>query len=167
MQTLGPPDTHFLSAAIGWLELGNVREAKTELERIAPAMQSAPDVLEVRWAILAEEKNWDEALLVARSLVELAPERCSGWLHRAYAARRAAGGSVQTAWDALRPAYEKFREEPIVPYNLACYACQMSRLEEAREWLERAVRAGGKAKIKTMALNDDDLEPLWEEIRKM
>ena len=31
MQSLGPPDTHFLSAAVGWCELGSVAEAKVEL----------------------------------------------------------------------------------------------------------------------------------------
>jgi Flp pilus assembly protein TadD len=164
VQTIEPPDTHYLSAAIGWLELGSVREAKAELNRIT--MQNAPDVLEVRWAILAEEKNWDQAIEAARRLVETAPERSSGWLHRAYATRRATGGSVQAAREALLPAFEKFPQEPTIPFNLACYASQLGQLEEARQWLRRATDAGGKEKIKSMALNDSDLEPLWEEIRR-
>jgi len=167
MQPLAPPDTHFLSAAVGWYELGNLEEAKAELEKVAPATQNHPEVLEVRWLVHAQEKNWDEGLAVAEKLVGSAPERSSGWLHRAYALRRVQSGGLQTALDALLPAFEKFPKEPTIPYNLACYTCQMRRLDEARQWLERAVKIAGKEKIKCMALNDDDLEPLWEEIKRL
>jgi hypothetical protein len=50
---------------------------------------------------------------------------------------------------------------------LSCYACQLKQLDLAREWLQRAVTAGGKEKIKRMALKDTDLEPLWAEIRQL
>jgi len=167
MQSLGPPDTHFLSAAAGWCELGSIAEAKVELERIAPVLRHHPDVLEVRWRIHAQEKNWEEGLAAAEKLVEVAPQRSAGWLHRAYALRRAQRGGLQAAWDVLLPAVEKFPKEPIIPYNLSCYACQLGRLDQARQWLQRAVKVAGKEKIKFMALNDDDLAPLWEEIKKL
>ena len=147
--------------------MGNLEEAKGELAKVAAAAQNHPDVLEVRWLIHAQEKNWDRGLAVAEKLFELAPERSSGWLHRAYALRRVKGGGLQAAWDALLPAFEKFPKEPTIPYNLACYACQLRRLDEARQWLERAVKIAGKEKIKFMALNDDDLEPLWQEIKRL
>ena len=166
MQSLGPPDTHFLSAAVGWWELGNVTEAKAELDRIAPLLRDHPDVLEVRWLIHAQDKNWEEGFTVAEKLVEVAPERSSGWLHRAYALRRVRRGGLQAASDVLLPAFERFPEEPIIPYNLACYACQLGRLEQARQWLQRAVKVAGKERIKFMALNDDDLALLWVEIKK-
>src|SRR5213596_3015049 len=167
MQPLGPPDAHFLSAAAGWFELGNIAEAKAELVKVAPAYRNHADVLEVRWLIHAQEKNWEEGLAVAEKLVEVAPQRSSGWLHRAYALRRAQRGGLQAAWDVLLPAVEKFPEEPIIAYNLSCYACQLERLDQARQWLQRAVKVAGKEKIKFMALNDDDLAPLWEEIKKL
>ena len=63
-------------------------------------------------------------------------------------------------------AAEAFPKESIIPFNLACYACQMRQLEEARAWLRRALKIGGKQKIKQLALDDPDLQPLWEEIRK-
>jgi len=132
MQPLSPPDTHFLSAAAGWYELGNITEAKAELERISPALREHPDVLELRWLVHAQEKNWEQGLEVAEKLVEIAPERSSGWLHRAYALRRVKRGGLQTAWDALLPTVEKFPKEPTIPYNLSCYACQMGRMDEAR-----------------------------------
>jgi hypothetical protein len=167
MQPLLPPDTHCLSAAIGWFELGNPDEAELELGHIRPACQHHPDVLEVRWLICAELQRWDQGLEVARQLVANAPERVSGWLHQAYALRRAPGGSIQKAWDALLPAAQKFPTEPIIPFNLACYAAQLHQLDTARTWLQQAMTLGEKAQIKQMALRDSDLETLWPEIRAL
>ena len=167
MQKLEPPDTHHFSAAIGWLELGNLAEARAELALISSGRQEHPEVLEVRWLVAAEGKRWEEGLQVARALLRGAPERSFGWLHQAYALRRVPGGGVQKAWEALLPASDKFPKEPTIPFNLACYACQLRQLDAAREWLKRAAAVGGKAKIKRMALNDSDLELLWEEIRQL
>jgi hypothetical protein len=164
MQKLEPPDTHHFSAAIGWLELGNPAEAAAELSQISAAQQEHADVLEIRWMVAAEQKRWEEGLRVAEILLERAPKRSSGWLHRAYALRRVPGSSVAKAWEALLPAFEKFPKECIIPYNLACYACQMEQLDTARVWLERAARIGGKEKIKRMALEDADLKPLRDVI---
>ena len=88
MKPIEPPDAHCLSAAIGWLELGNPGEAKAELALISTAGQTHPDVLEARWLVCAEQKAWAEALEAARVLTEAAPNRASGWLHLAYALRR-------------------------------------------------------------------------------
>ena len=72
---------------------------------------------------------------------------------------------MEKAWDALLPAAEKFPKEPVIPYNLACYACQLQKLEDARSWLKRAIEIGGKERMKEMALEDPDLQPLWKEIQ--
>ena len=165
MKPIEPPDKHCLSAAIGWLELGNPGEAKAELALISPAGQTRPDVLEVRWLVCAEEKAWADALAAAQDLVKTAPDRAIGWLHQAYALRRVPDGSVKRAWDTLLPVAERFPKEPTIPYNLACYACQMQDLDAARQWLVRALAIGDREHMKSMALADPDLEPLWEEIR--
>jgi tetratricopeptide (TPR) repeat protein len=159
-------DQFTLSAAIGWLELGNPAEARAELERLSPETRSSPDALEIEWAICAEEKNWSRGLSAAERLIEVEPDRPSGWLHRSYATRRAAGG-VGKAMELLLPASAQFPEEPLIPYNLACYACQLGRLEEARTWLRRALAVGGVETFKQLALGDADLEPLWAELDAM
>jgi len=167
MRMLEPPEIHYLSAATGWLGLGNPGEAKAELEKIGAAFQNHPDVLELRWWICAEQDRWQEGLQIARSLLHHAPERSSGWLHQAYALRRVPEGNVKAAWKALLPAFDKFPKESIISFNLSCYACQMELLDAARVWLKRALVLGGKTKIKQMALRDPDLKPLWDEIREM
>jgi tetratricopeptide (TPR) repeat protein len=165
LEPLEPPDTHYLSAAIGWMELGNCKEAKAELAMVSPGLTSHPNVLEVTWAISASEQNWSQALRAAEALVASEPDRASAWLHRAYALRRAPGGGLKAAWDALLPAVDRFPKEATIPYNLACYACQLARLEEARQWLRRALAVGNSGKIKAMAAADSDLEILWKEVK--
>jgi tetratricopeptide (TPR) repeat protein len=166
MNKLAPPESHHVSAALGWLGLGNVAEAKAELAQIGNANQNHPDVLEARWLIAADGGSWIEALQIAREILHYAPESPSGWLHQAYALRRVPDGSVKKAWTALLPAFDKFPQEAIISYNLSCYACQMKQLDAARTWFKRALVIGGKDNIKRMALNDPDLEPLWAEIKQ-
>jgi hypothetical protein len=121
-------------------------------------------VLEARWLLCAHEKNWRDALTVAERELASVSKAPSGWLHRAYALRRVDGGGLESAWDALLPAAEKFPKEPVIAFNLACYACQLNDLAAARTWLQRAMKIGGKEAIRKMALADEDLKPLWPEI---
>jgi tetratricopeptide (TPR) repeat protein len=167
VQVLEPYDIHRLNAAVGWLGLNCPAEARVELDAIAPAHQSHPAVLEARWLLLAHEKNWQDALAVAERELAAVPEQASGWLHRAYALRRVAGGGLAPAWDALLPAAEKFPTEAVIAYNLSCYACQLNNMDVARLWFNRAVEVGSKDAIQKMALADDDLKPLWAEIENM
>jgi tetratricopeptide (TPR) repeat protein len=165
MRKLTPPDNHHLNAATGWLELGNAAEAKAELARISSANRSHSGVLEVNWQICAAEKNWPAALATARNLVQLDPENVSGWIHQSYSLHEMK--RTQEALDLLLPIIEKFPGVSTIPYNLACYACQLGDLEPARNWLAKAVKIRGKEDIRKVALADADLRQLWEEIRKL
>ncbi len=167
MRRLEPPDTHFLSAAVGWLGLGNVAEAEAELSQLSQSALMHPDVLETRWLICAEQKRWDKGLELAQALIKRAPRRASGWLHQAYALRRLPDGGLKKAWDALLPAFEKFPDEPTIPFNLSCYACQMRQIDLARTWLKRAAQIGGKEYIRRLALTDPDLEPIRDDVSKL
>ena len=165
--SLEPPDTHYLLHAVGWIELGNVAEAKVELAQISSEQQAHPDVLEVRWLVCAEEKQWEAGLQVAQKLLENAPDRASGWLHQAYALRRVPAGGLHQAWEALLTASEKFPRVEIIAYNLSCYACQMNELDAARLWFKRALSIGDREQVKSRALQDADLAPLWDEIKAL
>jgi len=167
MHSLPPPDSHRLRAATGWLELGCPKDAVVELDAIQPSHQKHPDVLELRWQLHAKALEWTAAANAARTLVARAPERVTGWLHHAYALRRTPDGNVQLAFDALLPAVDRFPDKAIVPYNLACYACQLDRPAEALAWLDRAFKVGNKAELKRMAREDEDLKSLWSNIEKL
>ena len=75
MRTIAPPDSHYFSAAVGWLELGNAAEAKVELARVSPELQDHPEVLEVAWSVESQLGDWVRALAAARRLVAVEPGR--------------------------------------------------------------------------------------------
>jgi len=52
-------------------------------------------------------------------------------------------------------------------YNLACYACQLGRLEEAVLCLKQVLAQAGKKDMRQLALEDPDLKLLWEQIREL
>lgn len=166
MKPIGPPDSHHFNAACGWLELGNRADARAELDLISAEHQQHPVVLDLRWSLCVGEQQWDEAFRVAQALITVLPDDAGGWLHGAYSLRRMKGGGLEQAQALLLPAAEKFPTEPVIAFNLACYACQLHQLDDARRWLKRAVEIGDEKAIKTMALADDDLKLLWPEIRE-
>ncbi len=159
MQSLEHPDTIYLSAAQGWLELGNCVEACAELERITPLGLKHPDVLEVKWQIAVKQKHWDLALSVAECICERAPQNAFGWIHRSYCLHEMK--RTQEAWDTLFPMAAKFPGEWLLCYNLACYACQLGHLEDAREWFTRSIELGDPLEINRLASEDPDLKPLF------
>jgi tetratricopeptide (TPR) repeat protein len=166
MKPLLVPDAHHFNAAVGWLELGNCVEARAELALISPENFRHPLVLELRWSLDAEDKKWDAALVIAQEIIAVRPDDAAGWLHCAYALRRAKSGGLEKALTFLEPVAQKFSDEPVIAFNLACYACQLNQLDEARRWLKRATEIGGEKEIHRMALADDDLKPLWAELKK-
>ena len=164
MPELQPPDTHHLSAAEGWLELGNPAEAQAELERLSPGARGVVEVLGLRWSIGAHYKSWEDCIGIATKMIELAPKNIFGWIHRSFALHELK--RTQEARDLLLPGAKLFPKNETIPYNLACYECQLGRLIEARQWLEKALARTGPAALKQQALEDLDLQPLWGEIAR-
>ena len=166
-EPLQPPDSLDLKATQRWFMLANYSEAEQALEQITPPFRTHPDAQEVRSHARAHAKNWDACLGIGEALVEASPDRASGWLVRAYALRYATGGGLHAAWNALLPTAERFSNVDL-NFNLARYACQLSRLPEARDCLKRAFEMAEKARteksLRFRVLNDPDLQPRWNEI---
>ncbi len=149
---------------MGWLELGNPREALAELELVSPGVRKDPLFLETKWQILARTDRWTESLPVAQAFCEVAPGLPQGWLHQAVSLYRLK--RTQEAWDLLLPMVKKFPKSWVVAYDLACYACQLERVEDGRSWLRKAFKLGEPADVKLIALADPDLKVLWPEIEQ-
>lgn len=161
LKPLEPPDDHHLTAAEGWLELGDWLEANEELERIRPRVRAHPSVLQVRWKVYAKAKKWELALEVARAISEMLPDTSWGFIHYAFSLHELK--RTKKAYAVLIPIADQFSDW-VIPYNLACYSCQLGQLKESKEWLEKAIAAAGKTDLRIMALEDADLKPLWKEI---
>jgi tetratricopeptide (TPR) repeat protein len=160
---LGQSDRFHLNAASGWLGLGDFGSAVEELRQISAPMQEHPEVLLARCEIHFTSEQWEPLLPIADKLIRQFPKLDIVWINRSYALHELK--RTQEAFDALLPAAEKFPKRWIVRYNLACYCSQLGRAEEAMRWLEQTMTLAGKKKIKAMALDDPDFEPLREQIK--
>ena len=152
-------DQRHLEAAEGWLELGLPLEATAELSKIGRLQQGHPDVLELRWHISAKSKTWLTCAEIAATLIQLAPDRVDGWIHRSFALHEL--HRTQEAFDQLLTVVTRFPSVWTIPYNLACYAAQLHRFDESQKWLEQA-RALDKKTVQLAARDDEDLQPLWD-----
>src|SRR5690349_5172401 len=112
MNDLEPPDSFHVSAAVGWFELGNKAEARSELSKLCPEASAHPDVLELKWTLASDLKDWEQCVLLGDRLVESAPERAFGWIHRSYALHELK--RTEEAWHRLLPAAEKFPTEFLI-----------------------------------------------------
>jgi len=155
-------DKHHLTAARGWLELGLFNEAFEELDEIGPQARAHLDVIKTRWQGYRAVKKWAEAEEVARGITTNTPKDFDGWWMLSFALHGMK--RTQEAYDNLAGVRDKFPGEFIVHYNLACYATQLSRLDEARVSLKRAFELNPGQRVE--ALEDPDLEPFWAEIQK-
>lgn len=165
MDAIEPPDIHNLNAARGWLELGNTPEAWQELGELLPRWHEHPEVLNLMWELYAAEKDWAKALAVARQMVSRHPEEVAGWIHQSYTLHELK--RTDEARDELARSVGRFPEEGVIPYNLACYECQLGQFGTAKRWLSLAEKIQGKDILKKMALGDPDLQPLWDYVRAL
>jgi predicted Zn-dependent protease len=164
MNTLPHPDLLYLESAKGWILLGDLKEANRELDRISTRWQRHADVLEVRFAIYSKAKKWIVCMELAAAMLDLAPDRPTAWINSAQTLHQLK--QTEDAWNALYSIRNRFPTVPTIPYNLACYACKLGRLEDSRKWLRKAFALGG-APFRKMALSETDLQPLWPNIRKL
>ena len=62
----------------------------------------------------------------------------------------------------LDEAAKLFPDDETIQYNLACYCAQLGQLDAAQEHLGKSYELGDAKQIKLIALDDEDLRPLWE-----
>jgi tetratricopeptide (TPR) repeat protein len=147
------------------MELGNPVEAQAELDKVAPELQRHPEVMALRWEVLSVSRNWEAALEVAATMIHTAPNDPVGWFNRSYCLHELK--RTEEARDNLLRVVDKFPLSGTMRYNLACYECQLGRLDQARAWLRKAFDLGDPAEMKAQALRDPDLQPLWSEIQSL
>ena len=163
MGELEPPDRFYLQAATGWLELGNHREAEAELAQMRPEHHALPEVLEVRFQAVVGQKRYPEGLEIARLQVHTDPTDHRGHMNLGNALFWL--DQPQAACDVVTAVLAKFPQVSALPYNLACYCVRLGQPDQAREWLDRSIKAGRRDNIIAYALGDPDLRELWDYVR--
>ncbi|HEY8240182.1 MAG TPA: hypothetical protein VIH35_01985 [Kiritimatiellia bacterium] len=146
-----------LERADGFLDLKLPVRAQAELDGIHNAFRNHTPVMECRLRLAMAQEDWAEAVQYARRLATREEKRPDYFVLLAYATRRAEG--IEPAEFILKEAQLRFPEVAAIAFNLACYACQSGRNDQAMEHLHHAFKLDPA--YKRLALEDEDLTPLW------
>jgi len=109
--------------------------------------------------------KWELAFEVAQALSQSVPEASFGFVHMAVALHEMK--RTEEARNVLLSVVNKFQDHYMIRYNLACYSCRMGNLQEASKWLEEAIDLDKTGLVRSMALEDPDLETLWTDISQI
>jgi tetratricopeptide (TPR) repeat protein len=145
-----------LTTAQGFLDLGMVDEAWSELDEIEPVGRAHPAVVAMRLRILERMGRFEMGVEIARGVVRLHPEDIDIRLLGAAHIRRATG--IREALRFLQDSPETFRGHGSYWFAIACLHCQHGDLERAAECTRRAVDLDRSFQMRV--LDDPDLEPL-------
>ena len=149
-----------LLAATGYLELDMLSDASRELDAVPPEHRESLDVIGIKLSLAMAVKDWSLAAELARHMVTAQPDEPSWWINLAYSVRRCQ--TIEQAEEILLQAAIQHPKEVMIHFNLACYASVTGRLAIAAERLQQAIALNPK--IRQLALEDEDLQPLRESI---
>lgn len=153
------PYRHAADAAIGWLMLSDWNAAESEISNIPDEFATCSTILKIHIRIYLKTNRSQRALALAEILIRTYPNEPEGWNHRALALRNL--GRMHEAYIQLLLALPQFPHHYAISYNLACYLCQMGRLEEAIPMLAWTFSVEDSMNRRLRALADPDLQPLW------
>ena len=151
---------HF-ERAQGWLLLENHTAAARALRLIPPAFRGRAEVRQFRAQLHLSAGQWGRAEPLLRQLRKENPADPQFSVSLAYAVRRAK--SIGAAEKILLTARERFPNEAVIWFNLACYAAQQGRHADACDWLREAVNH--ESGFQDLAKTDTDLTPFWAAVK--
>lgn len=143
-----------LLAAQGYLELGMVEEALSELASVPAGENTDADLTELRLHILIHGKRWDEALVAAEELLRISPQAVPGYIHGAFALHEL--GRTAQARDLLLKGPPLLRQNPTFHYNIGCYEAVLGNRESALQSLRESFALDET--YRDFAQRDPDLE---------
>lgn len=149
-----------LEKADGYMDLKMWDQALAELNKVPPEDEDSIAYRHIRLRLAIETEDWTTSTKLVIELQQALPEEPAFWVQRAYVARRAE--SIQVARTILCDALSRFPQTPVIPFNLACYECQLGELQLAHEYLQAAFALDPS--YRDLALCDEDLEPLWGDL---
>ena len=145
--------------------MGNHLEANEELERIAAVNRAHPEVIRLWWRIYARANLWNDCLEIARGLKPMDPEHRFGWLHEAMNFDKL--GRAANAKKAMLEAIDHFGPNSTLAFHLACLAARTGSLQEARDWVGKAIELAEDQetldRLRLRVLDEPTLEAIWKD----
>lgn len=152
-----------LACAEGYLQLGLLEDALSELGQLPALDRQRPESLRLEAAVLLRSKRWKEALACSEELIRRAPQSHDGYIHTSFCLHEL--GRTLEARDRLLAAPVFVTEQALFYYNLACYEAQLRNPDEAASLLRIAFRRD--ASLCQLALADPDLHPVLEVVKSL
>ena len=155
MKNLSPTDAERLKKAKELHEAKKDSRARKVLETISD--QTHPEVLRVKLFVTSGLAQWEDALVAGRALLEVEPDDMIVWL-------MVAGAEVESG--KFKEGYENLITHfgvckiPSMHYLMIVCACQLNRLEDARNHLADLIRLVGEGELLKLR-NDPKLAALW------
>lgn len=154
-------DDHYkmgLRAAEGYLELGMPEEAMREFLSLPRDIKLGIEGLSLLMEIHRVEEEWEQMESVAERLWQVEPENVARWIDWAIALRLS--NSILSARVLLIEALERFPDEGLVHFHLACCECQLGNLPSARTHLMESKKRCRICRV--LALTDEgELQSIW------
>ena len=149
-------DFKHAECAVGYANLGMVNDALEELEHLSPSMAADGGVMEFKLRLLERGQKWSDAASLAAKLATSHPNEARWFVAWAFAKRRS--DSIETASKILSEAASLHPKDPLIQFNLGCYAAQRGDLNAAQTHVRRAIELNHD--LEKLAHEDPDLEPL-------
>ncbi len=149
-----------IERADGFLDLNMIDQARRELEQVDSFDCRYDNYINCAMRLALAEKRWVDAAEFARKLIERRPQEPAYHIQLAYAVRRAE--SIDAARKILLDARKLFPKVAVIPFNLACYECQLGHHDEAMSLLQKSFKLDPG--FIDQAAEDDDLKPIWDRL---
>lgn len=153
------PTSTRVQYANGYLELGMLDAASDEIEAVEGEDRLSVEVLLFRSRLYNAAEQWELMEAVSKQVANTAPANPQGWIQWGNALRFQ--GRFEDARQVALKALKRHPEESHIWYNLACFLCLMGDLEESGSVLKKALKMNPK--LREAALDDPDLEAVWNE----
>lgn len=152
-----------LAAAEGYLTLKLPHDAWETLDEIDPEERGSLPVISIRLEILSSMQRWKEVSRIGREAISQFPQAGHLYLQTSYGVRR--HENLTAAYLILSSGNHALSDNALFHFNMACYECQLGQQDSARLRLKQAIKLNRLCK--QMALDDPDLEPMWQMISSL
>ncbi len=149
-------DFQSAESAVGYANLGMFADALAELDHLSPQMTLDDGVQEFKLRLLERAGRWQDAAGLAARLATNHPDESRWFIAWAFAKRRS--DSLETASKILTDAASLHPKDPLIQFNLGCYAAQRGDLTTAQTYFRSAIELDHY--LEKLAKQDPDLEPL-------
>lgn len=154
-----PSLTYFIEA-VGWMELGNYKEALISVNQIEDKYSLRFEVMALKWSILYKLGRYRKCKDISLDLTIFHNNNVDSWMMMAQSFYNQK--QYQEAFETLQAVERRFKNDWRFAYDYACYHSLTKRFDKVDHWLKVAKLKGDPKEVDKMFENDPDFKPYKE-----